>query len=154
MISNAALGETAGTGHVLANDPQPLLFDSASLPESPSLRPRRTRGRRTVAAAAEGVAADTIREAPSIPLPVLPPRVIIQREPFDPASLTNPELRALVQALPDARLAHLIGEAAREIKQRLLGGGDDEMTEGPAEPNPLLLRAARAAVGELSGEDV
>lgn len=147
MISEAAQREAAEIAPI-----QPLLFDSGSLPETPTRR--RPRGRRTVAAATEGVAADTIREAPSVPLPVPPPRVVVQREPFDPASLTNPELRALVQALPDVRLAHLIGEAAREIKRRLLGGEDDEAAEGPVEPNPLLLRAARSAVGELSGEDV
>ena len=69
-------------------------------------------------------------------------------------------LRALVLALPDQKLAHLLIEAARELKRRAApgawdedGDGDGDGEEGPAEPNPLLLRAARQAVGELSGED-
>jgi hypothetical protein len=137
--------------------PQPLLFDSASLPETPSRRPARRR--RSAAAVAEGVVMDAIREAPPVPFalpPAPPPRpvVVVEREPFDPAALTNPEIRALAQALPDARLAHLIAEAAREIKRRLVPGTDDADEDGANDPNPVLLRAARQAVGELSGDDL
>ena len=134
---------TAPIGH-----PQPLLFDS--LPETPSRRPAR-RGRANAKAAAESIVADAIVE----PVPVFspPPRpFLMESEPFQPAVLTNPELRALVQALPDARLSYLIVEAAKEIKRRLLPD-DAEEANVPSEPNPTLLRAARLAAGELTGDD-
>lgn len=135
---------TAPIGH-----PQPLLFDS--LPETPSRRPAR-RGRANATAVAESIVADEIVEpVPAFSSP--PPRpVSMESEPFQPAALTNPELRALVQALPDARLSYLIVEAAREIKRRLLPD-DAEEADVPSEPNPALLRAARLAAGELTGDD-
>lgn len=83
------------------------------------------------------------------PLPV--PRPV--PEPFAPEAMTNPELRALVQALPDLRLSYLVVEAARELKRRVAPDREDEDAGEPSEPNPSLLRAARLAVGELSGED-
>ena len=130
---------------------QPLLFDAASLPETARARPPR-RGRGS-AARHEGFGADTVREAVPIPVAAMPPPAPVPApEPFDPASLTNPELRALVQALPDHRLAHLIVEAARTVKRRLTPDEPDEES-GIAEPSPELLRAARLAAGELSGED-
>jgi len=133
-----------------------LLFDDASLPETEPVRVRR-RHRRSVAAAAEGVGADTIREAPPSPVfPVAMPRAIppetpSRSAPFDPAGLTNPELRALARALPDRRLVCLLEEIVREIRRRLTET-DDEEAEMSA-PNPVLLRAARQAAGELTGED-
>ncbi|PWC85371.1 hypothetical protein TSH100_15720 [Azospirillum sp. TSH100] len=148
---------------------QRLLFDD--LPESePARKPRR--GRAAAAGAAPStmaaqVAVDMVREAAPRPrasamavnvatLPLAPPAPLPPPPAFDPAALSNPELRALVQALPDQRLAHLLIEAARELKRRAApdpGDADGEDGDVPMEPNPALLRAARQAVGELSGED-
>ncbi|WP_376956947.1 hypothetical protein ABNQ39_08875 [Azospirillum sp. A26] len=147
---------------------QRLLFDD--LPESePVRKPRRARASATGAAPstmAAQVAVDMVREAAPLPraamaatvatLPLAPPAPPPPPPAFDPAALSNAELRALVQALPDQRLAHLLIEAARELKRRAVpdsGDTDGEDGEGAAEPNPALLRAARQAVGELSGED-
>ncbi|MFC5354749.1 hypothetical protein [Azospirillum himalayense] len=143
---------------------QPLLFDS--LPETERARKPARRSRASTVAAP--VAVDVLREdvpSPSAPPPMTlalvppPPVPMAPRADFDPAALTNAELRALAQALPDQKLAHLLIEAARELKRRAapgVGSGaweEDEGEDGPSEPNPLLLRAARQAVGELSGED-
>lgn len=145
---------------------QRLLFDD--LPESePVRKPRRARASATGAAPstmAAQVAVDMVREAAPLPraaamaatLPLAPPAPPPPPPAFDPAALSNAELRALVQALPDQRLAHLLIEAARELKRRAVpdsGDTDGEDGEGATEPNPALLRAARQAVGELSGED-
>jgi len=134
---------------------QPLLFDS--LPETEKARkPRRSRA----TTIAEPVAVDVVREAvPPPPAPI--PMVLVPPAPevapvtqFDPAALTVPEMRALVQALPDLRLSHLLIEAARELKRRVAPDSwEEDADSGPFEPNPALLRAARQAVGELSGED-
>ncbi|AWJ83768.1 hypothetical protein TSH58p_09655 [Azospirillum sp. TSH58] len=138
---------------------QPLLFDS--LPETERARKPARRSRATTVAAP--VAVDVVREdvpSPSAPAPMTlalvppPPVPMAPRADFDPAALTNAELRALAQALPDHKLAHLLIEAARELKRRAAPGAwEEEGEDGPSEPNPLLLRAARQAVGELSGED-
>ncbi|AWJ88802.1 hypothetical protein Sp245p_02895 [Azospirillum baldaniorum] len=143
---------------------QPLLFDS--LPETERARKPARRSRASTVAAP--VAVDVLREdvpSPSVPPPMTlalvppPPVPMAPRADFDPAALTNAELRALAQALPDHKLAHLLIEAARELKRRAAPGAasgaweEDEGEDGPSEPNPLLLRAARQAVGELSGED-
>ncbi|WP_353858573.1 hypothetical protein [Azospirillum formosense] len=139
---------------------QPLLFDS--LPETERARKPARRTRATTVAAP--VAVDVVREdvpSPSAPAPMTlalvppPPVPMAPRADFDPAALTNAELRALAQALPDHKLAHLLIEAARELKRRAAPGAweEEEGEDGPSEPNPLLLRAARQAVGELSGED-
>jgi len=145
---------------------QRLLFDD--LPESePVRKPRRARASATGAAPstmAAQVAVDVVREAAPLPraaakvatLPLAPPAPPPPPPAFDPAALSNPELRALVQSLPDQRLAHLLIEAARELKRRAdpgSGDADGEDGDGATEPNPALLRAARQAVGELSGED-
>lgn len=147
---------------------QRLLFDD--LPETePARKPRRARAAATGATSstmAAQVAVDVVREAAPLPkaaaraaniatLPLAPPAPP-PPPAFDPAALSNPELRALVQALPDQRLAHLLIEAARELKRRAApdrGDTDGEDGDGPMEPNPALLRAARQAVGELSGDD-
>ncbi len=143
---------------------QPSLFES--LPETERARKPARRSRATTVAAP--VAVDVVREDVPPPAPTVPPLTLAlvppppvpmaPRADFDPAALTNAELRALVLALPDQKLAHLLIEAARELKRRAAPGawdedGDGDGEEGPAEPNPLLLRAARQAVGELSGED-
>ncbi|WP_448204438.1 hypothetical protein [Azospirillum sp. sgz302134] len=134
---------------------QPLLFDS--LPETERARKPARRSRATTVA--EPMAVDVVREAvpagpTPIPMTLVPPAPPPEPGPFDPAALTNAELRALVQALPDQKLAHLLGEAARELKRRVAPDNWEEDAEsGPFEPNPLLLRAARQVVGELSGED-
>ncbi|OYD82644.1 hypothetical protein [Azospirillum brasilense] len=146
---------------------QPLLFDS--LPETERARKPARRSRATTVAAP--VAVDVVREdvpspsALSTPAPMTlalvppPPVPMAPRADFDPAALTNAELRALAQALPDQKLAHLLIEAARELKRRAAPGAgagaweEEEGEGGLSEPNPLLLRAARQAVGELSGED-
>ncbi|MCW2238000.1 hypothetical protein [Azospirillum canadense] len=137
---------------------QPLLFDS--LPETERARKPARRSRATTVA--EPMAVDVVREAvatlpaagPStIPMALVPPTAPVE-QPFDPAALTNAELRALVQALPDQKLAHLLAESARELKRRVAPDGWEEDAEsGPFEPNPILLRAARQTVGELSGDD-
>ncbi|CAO3449057.1 hypothetical protein [Azospirillum argentinense] len=144
---------------------QPLLFDS--LPETERARKPARRSRATTVAAP--VAVDVVREdvpspssaPPPMTLALVPPPPVpmAPRADFDPAALTNAELRALAQALPDHKLAHLLIEAARELKRRATPEAasgaweEDEGEGGPSEPNPLLLRAARQAVGELSGED-
>jgi hypothetical protein len=147
---------------------QRLLFDD--LPETePARKPRRARAAATGAVPstmAAQVAVDVVREAAPLPraaamaaniatLPLAPPAPP-PPPAFDPAALSNPELRALVQALPDQRLAHLLIEAARELKRRAVpdhGDADGEDGDVAMEPNPALLRAARQAVGELSGDD-
>ncbi|MCW2245880.1 hypothetical protein M2352_001471 [Azospirillum fermentarium] len=158
------------TGEALPAPPSPaplppagqsLLFDD--LPETAPPAGRRRRGASPRRSAAAAVAVDQVHEpvpaaqtAPSLPplFAAAPPPV----DPLDPARLSLAEIRALVQALPDAKLAHLLTEAARELKQRVTPGGDwddDGGVDGErdAEPNPLLLRAARQTVGELSGDD-
>lgn len=137
---------------------QPLLFDS--LPETERARKPARRSRAGTVAAP--MAVDVVREdvPPPAPPPMTlalvppPPVPMAPRPDFDPAALTNAELRALAQALPDQKLAHLLIETARELKRRAAPGAwEEEGEDGPSEPNPLLLRAARQAVGELSGED-
>ena len=134
--------------------PQPLLFDS--LPET---EPRRRPARRVRATTlAEPIAVDAVREP--APPPLQPPMLAARPAPMpipapaglDPATLTTPELRALVQGLTDQRLAWLVVEAAREVKRRLVPDDPDDSGDA-AEPNPVLLRAARQTAGELSGED-
>ncbi len=134
---------------------QPLLF--IDLPTTDRVRKSARRSRATSIAAP--VAVDLVREPARTPphaaltasfdlVPPGPP------PPFDPAALSNPELRALVQALPDQKLSHLLIEAARELKRRALPDRDSDDPDAEAvEPNPVLLRAARQVVGELSGED-
>lgn len=140
---------------------QTLLFDD--LPETAPPAGRRRRGASPRRSAAAAMAVDQVQEpvpaaqpAPSLPplFAAAPARV----DPLDPARLSPAEIRALVQALPDAKLAHLLTEAARELKQRVTAGSDWDDDGGTdetrdSEPNPLLLRAARQVVGELSGED-
>lgn len=118
--------------------PQPMLF--AELPEM-ARSGRAARRPRTAA----GHASDA------------PPPVIIYAPPpeppvFDPAALSNAEIRAMLEVLPDTRLAFLLGEAVRELKRRVLPPAGSE-AETPPAPNPALLRAATAAAAELSGED-
>lgn len=138
---------TDATASLLPMPAQPLLFDAASLPETAPLRPRRRSGRS--AARQEGLGADTVREA--LPQPLPPPLPLVHEpEPFDPSKLSVAELRALVEALPDQRLAVLIMEAARAIKRRLVCDDPDEVS---GEPSPVLIRAAREAAGELIGDD-
>ncbi|MGQ9370842.1 hypothetical protein [Azospirillum sp. ST 5-10] len=167
--------QAMGTEHeAMPHGGQPLLFDSLPEAEPPPGRRQRAGRPRRSANAAAAVAVDAVREPaprPVGPLAAAPPRpaaaapspqTVMALPPaaaaatpavFDPASLTNPELRALVQALPDARLAHLLVEAARELKRRVVPDGWDEAEDGPFEPDRALLRAAAQAVGELSGED-
>lgn len=145
---------------------QRLLFDE--LPETE--RVRRPARRSRAANVAAPVAVDVIREAVPAPLPEslrpvnrpttlamsLVPPVPLPPPAFEPEALTNPELRALVQAIPDQRLAFLLVEAARELRRRVAPDRDDEAEAeagGAESANPALLRAARQAVGELSGED-
>ncbi len=125
---------------------QPLLFDS--LPETEPLRRKR---RRTPAPPdpATTATAESAMAPFSSPFPPLAPAPSMAH---DPATLTNPELRALVRALPDLRLSYLLTEAVRELKQRVQPAESDE-GGASAEPNPALLRTARQVVGELSGED-
>lgn len=128
---------------------QPSLF--ADLPETARARPLR----RARSAAAPPCAALAEPPAPAppplfIPSPALP-------APPDPAEMSQAELRALTAALPDAKLAFLLLESARETRRRVAPSAVDLDFEAgdtpPAEPNPALLRAAATAAGELSGED-
>lgn len=155
------LGMRNGTEAMITDvtGPQGLLFDSL-----PECAPARRRARR--ARAADGVADGSgdgapaaipqseraaprqFPAAPSIPPASTPPATAAA---YDPAALTNPELRTLVQALPDLRLAYLIVEAARELRRRVAPDQEDDES---FEPNPSLLRAARLVAGELSGEDI
>ncbi|MBP2231301.1 hypothetical protein J2847_004613 [Azospirillum agricola] len=141
---------------------QHLLFDD--LPETERVRKPARRSRATSIAAP--VAVDMVREAVPMPasaalaascaatLPLGPPAPPAPPPPFDPGALSNPELRAVVQAIPDARLSYLLIEAARELKRRALPDrADDDESGETAEPNPMLLRAARQVVGELAGDD-
>lgn len=141
---------------------QTLLFDD--LPETvPPAGRRRRRGASPRRSAAAAMAVDQVQEpVPAAqPAPGLPPLFAAapaRVDPLDPARLSPAEIRALVQALPDAKLAHLLTEAARELKQRVTAGSDWDDDSGTddtrdSDPNPLLLRAARQVVGELSGED-
>ncbi|WP_207457177.1 hypothetical protein [Azospirillum sp. SYSU D00513] len=120
----------------------------APLPGSLAAAPADGRAARRKAAA---LAPAPVREQPAA-LPLAPPAPPPPPPAFEPAALTNAELRALVQALPDQRLAHLLLEAARELKRRVAPDHWDEEA-GPFEPDQTLLRAARQAAGELSGED-
>jgi len=137
---------------------QPLLFDSLPETEGRSAR-RRPRRARTVGTVAATVARDVVQE----PVPAPPPAIFAAPPPppprppepavFDPAALSNAEISALVRALPDLRLSHLLVEAARELKRRVEPPAwDDEEDAGPREPNPSLLRAARLVVGEFAGD--
>jgi len=148
----AVAAEAAGLG--VAHAAQPLLFDS--LPETEG-RSARRRPRRARAAVAATVSVDVVQE----PVPAPPPAIFAAPPPpprpapaaFDPAALSNPEISALVRALPDLRLSHLLVEAARELKRRVEPPAwDDEEDAGPREPNPSLLRAARLVVGEFAGD--
>ena len=166
--AESAGGIGGAQGATAAMSVQRLLFDD--LPETePARKPRRARAAAgaTASTMAAQVAVDVVREAAPLPraaviaatvatLPLAPPAPPPPPPAFDPAALSNPELRALVQALPDQRLAHLLIEAARELKRRAApdrGDADGEDGDVPMEPNPALLRAARQAVGELSGDD-
>ena len=126
---------------------QPLLF--SELPESIDGKRRRRAGRRRVeegdAAAAALVANEIAKQF------VAPPPSPAE---FEPAALSHAELRALLEALPDSKLAFLLLEAARDVKRRVVAPGDIDMeSDAPPDPNPALLRAAAAAAAELSGED-
>ncbi|WP_372397324.1 hypothetical protein ABMY26_25155 [Azospirillum sp. HJ39] len=144
---------------------QRLLFDD--LPETePTRKPRRPRAAGTAAVMAAQVAVDMVRGAAPLPkplasvaaatLPLAPPAPPPPPPAFDPAALSNAEMRALVQALPDQRLAHLLIEAARELKHRAMpdrSDPDGEYDDMPQQPSPALLRAARQVVGDLSGDE-
>jgi hypothetical protein len=127
---------------------QPLLF--AELPQSLSektLRRQKTAKRRNDD---ENVVAPVADDFLPPPHPVFP-----KPEPaeFAPAALSHAELRALLEALPDSKLAFVLLEAARDIKRRVMPAEADFDGDTPPEPNPALLRAAAAAAAELSGED-
>ncbi|HYD68129.1 hypothetical protein [Azospirillum sp.] len=140
---------------------QPLLFDSLPETEGRSAR-RRPRRARTAGVGAGTVAATVARDVVQEPVPAPPPAIFAAPPPpprppepavFDPAALSNAEISALVRALPDLRLSHLLVEAARELKRRVEPPAwDDEEDAGPREPNPSLLRAARLVVGEFAGD--
>lgn len=152
-----------GSDERAAMNGQRLLFDD--LPETePTRKPRRSRAG-TIAAP---VTVDMVREAAPQPrtaaagmaaLPLAPPAPPPPAPPppaFEPAALSNAELRALIQALPDQRLAHLLIEAARELKRRAMpdrGEDESDSDDSPQGPNPVLLRAVQQVVGELSGDE-
>lgn len=131
---------TATASHTLAG-PQPLLF--ADLPERMNDNRRRRR------AASKPAGETAVAASGDAPPPAVAPPV------FEPAAMNNSEMRAFLNDLPDARLAFLIGEAARELKRRVAApvAFDGEDAAAPPEPNAALLHAAAAAAAELSGED-
>lgn len=126
---------------------QPLLF--AELPQSLSekaLRRQKTAKRRSEDEnVLAPVADDLLPPPPAFPRP--------EPAEFAPAALSHAELRALLEALPDSKLAFVLLEAARDIKRRLVPVETDFDDGVPPEPNLALLRAATAAAAELSGED-
>lgn len=141
---------------------QPLLFDSLPETEGRSAR-RRPRRARAAGAGTGTVAATVARDVVQEPVPAPPPAIFAAPPPpprrppepamFDPAALSNAEISALVRAVPDLRLSHLLVEAARELKRRVEPPAwDDDEDAGPREPNPSLLRAARLVVGEFAGD--
>lgn len=118
--------------------PQLPLFEA--LPEDSSRRrPRRAR-----------LTIDEAREAALAVAAAARPQPVIIREPFDPATLTNAELRSLARTLSDDRLSHLLMETARETRRRLSPDDPDSIEN---QPDPALMRAARVASGELGGRD-
>lgn len=133
MIADAMNSETGAP-----SAPQLPLFDL--LPEDPSRR--RSRRARPTAEETREVALAVAAQAR--------PRPVVIREPFDPATLTNAELRTLARTLSDERLSHLLTEAARETRRRL-SPDDPDLIE--IQPDPMLLRAARAAAEDLGGRD-
>lgn len=160
--------QTAGERTIM----QPLLFDALPVTEPVRRAGRRAPRSDRPRSMAEPVAVEVLRDTSAnladaggglFAAAASPPRVVYTPAPFDPAALTNPELRALVQALSDQRLAHLLIEASRELKRRVApegwdgdSGSEDTGDHGETglfEPSPLLLRAARQAAGELSGDD-
>jgi len=118
--------------------PQLALFE---LPADDPSRRRPRRARPTI---------DEAREAAMAVAVAARPQPIIIREPFDPATLTNAELRALARTLSDDRLSQLLMEAAREARRRLSPDDPDAIEN---HPDPALVRAARVAAGELGGRD-
>lgn len=129
--------------------PQPLLF--ADLPErlNENARRRRAAAKPLRQAATE----NTAMENAAAPAVAAPP-VFVPSPVFEPAAMSNGELRALLADLSDARLAFVVAEAAKELKRRVAAPVFDPDEENPPQdPNPVLLRAAGAAVSELSGED-
>ncbi len=150
---------------------QPLLFTDLPITERARKIPRRPRS----GSIAAPIAVDQLREArpaaSATPL-VVPMATHIPAvtgsfnlvppgppPPFDPAALSNAEARALIHALPDHKLSHLLIEAARELKRRAMPDTDPDDpapndSDADASPNPALLRAARQVVAELSGDDV
>lgn len=127
---------------------QPSLF--ADLPETARRRPPR---RSRAPLADDG--RDHPSAAPDDGSPIV--QFIPAPPPPDPAEMSQAELRALAAALPDAKLAFLLLESARETRRRVSPSVVDldfDPAEGSSpEPNPALLRAAATAAGELSGED-
>lgn len=129
---------------------QPSLF--ADLPETARRRqPRRSRPS-TPDDDRDHAAVVHDDGRPTVQFIVAPPP-----PPPDPTDMSQAELRALVAALPDAKLAFLLLETARETRRRIappMADLDfDQADAPPSAPNPALLRAAAAASGELSGED-
>ncbi|MEI6557003.1 MAG: hypothetical protein WCO00_01240 [Rhodospirillaceae bacterium] len=128
-------------------DRQACLFDAL-----PATEPRRRRrGRAQPPPEPEAATAGSPESAPT-PLP--PPPAIPARPAMpimvriDAAALSRPDLCDLVRDLGEPSLGFLLIEAAREAKRRLVP--DDPEFDEPAEPNPHLLRAIRAAVEELA----
>lgn len=126
---------------------QPLLF--AELPQSLSekaLRRQKTARRRSDEDKGDAPAVDGFAPPPVI-------AAVVEPAAFSPAALSHAELRALLEALPDSKLAFVLLEAARDIKRRVMPTQADFDGDLPPDPNPALLRAAAAAAAELSGED-
>lgn len=127
---------------------QPSLF--ADLPETARRRPPRRSRAPLTDDGREPASAALDEGRPVVQFMPAPP-------PPDPAEMSQAELRALTAALPDAKLAFLLLESARETRRRVAPAAVDldfDPADGaPPEPNPALLRAAATAAGELSGED-
>lgn len=150
---------------------QPLLFDSLPADGTPTRRRGRRRTASVPLTAAEPVSSSTIVGATRTGSVTFPPPLSAESDaaspvlacawlpgggrPYDPATLTNPELAELLHGLPDLRLSYLLVEAVRELKRRVSppawedGDGDAHGAESPP-PNPSLLRAAQLVVAELT----
>lgn len=152
-------------------------IEAGSLPEAPAVKPPRRQRKKHAAGAGEGaeggpeaMAPDASAVPPESPAPEPLAAAIPAFVPADagiettlpPRHPTRPEMSHFVGQLSDVNLAWLLQETARECRRRLLPDAedsvaphDDEAAEpaAPNEPHPVLLRAVRGAVADLTGEE-
>ncbi len=138
---------------------QPCLFEAL-----PTSEPRRRRNRRAPAPApaldilAPDTSSPTTGPAPyPVPTPPTQPAWAEPPRRIDATALTHPDLSDLVSALSDPSLAFLLVTTIREARQRLTAqesdAPDDEEEAIGHQPNPLLIRALRTALMDLTESD-